>query len=110
MMVGGDADVVKRLSPIFQTLAPGPDKGWGRVGPAGSGHFVKMVHNGIEYGIMQAYAEGLDLFRHKKEFDLDLLADFEDLAVRERDSFVAAGFDGGRAIEESRRSKESKRM
>jgi 6-phosphogluconate dehydrogenase len=73
MMVGGDDAVVKRLAPIFQTLAPGPDKGWGRVGPAGSGHFVKMVHNGIEYGIMQAYAEGLDLLRHKKEFDLDLL-------------------------------------
>ena len=73
MMVGGDADVVKRLSPIFETLAPGPDKGWGRVGPAGSGHFVKMVHNGIEYGIIQAYAEGLDLLRHKKEFSLDLL-------------------------------------
>jgi 6-phosphogluconate dehydrogenase len=73
MMVGGDADLVKRLSPIFQTLAPGPDKGWGRVGPAGAGHFVKMVHNGIEYGIMQAYAEGLDLFRHKTEFGLDLL-------------------------------------
>jgi len=73
MMVGGDADVVKRLAPIFQTLAPGPDKGWGRVGPSGAGHFVKMVHNGIEYGIMQAYAEGLDLFRHKKEFQLDLL-------------------------------------
>jgi 6-phosphogluconate dehydrogenase len=73
MMVGGDADVVKRLSPIFETLAPAPDKGWGRVGPAGSGHFVKMVHNGIEYGIMQAYAEGLDLLRHKKDFGLDLL-------------------------------------
>jgi 6-phosphogluconate dehydrogenase len=73
MMIGGDTDVVKRLSPIFQTLAPGPDKGWGRVGPAGAGHFVKMVHNGIEYGIMQAYAEGLDLFRHKTEFSLDLL-------------------------------------
>ena len=73
LMVGGDAEVVKRLSPIFQTLAPAPDKGWGRVGPPGSGHFVKMVHNGIEYGIMQAYAEGLDLLRHKKEFGLDLL-------------------------------------
>jgi 6-phosphogluconate dehydrogenase len=73
MMVGGDAEVVKRLAPIFQTLAPGSDKGWGRVGPAGSGHFVKMVHNGIEYGIMQAYAEGLDLLGHKKEFSLDLL-------------------------------------
>ena len=73
MMVGGDADVVKRLSPIFETLAPGKDKGWGRVGPAGSGHFVKMVHNGIEYGIMQAYAEGLDLLGHKADFGLDLL-------------------------------------
>jgi 6-phosphogluconate dehydrogenase len=73
MMVGGDAEAVKRLAPIFQTLAPGPDKGWGRVGPAGSGHYVKMVHNGIEYGIMQAYAEGLDLLRHKQEFGLDLL-------------------------------------
>jgi 6-phosphogluconate dehydrogenase len=73
MMVGGEAEVVKRLSPIFETLAPAPNKGWGRVGPAGSGHFVKMVHNGIEYGIMQAYAEGLDLLRHKKEFSLDLL-------------------------------------
>ncbi len=73
LMVGGDAEVVKRLAPIFGTLAPAKDKGWGRVGPAGAGHFVKMVHNGIEYGIMQAYAEGLDLFRHKKEFGLDLL-------------------------------------
>jgi len=73
MMIGGDAEVVKRLAPIFQTLAPGPDKGWGRVGPTGAGHYVKMVHNGIEYGIMQAYAEGFDLFRHKKEFGLDLL-------------------------------------
>jgi 6-phosphogluconate dehydrogenase len=73
MMVGGDADVVKRLSPIFETLAPGPQKGWGRVGPPGSGHYVKMVHNGIEYAIMQAYAEGLDVLRHKTEFNLDLL-------------------------------------
>jgi len=73
MMVGGDADAVKRVAPIFQTLAPGPEKGWGRVGPTGAGHYVKMVHNGIEYAIMQAYAEGLDLFRHKTEFGLDLL-------------------------------------
>ena len=73
LMIGGDASVVDRLSPIFKTLAPAPDKGWGRVGPAGAGHFVKMVHNGIEYGIMQAYAEGFDLLRHKKEFNLDLL-------------------------------------
>jgi 6-phosphogluconate dehydrogenase len=73
MMVGGEGDVVKRLSPIFETLAPAKDKGWGRVGPAGAGHYVKMVHNGIEYGIMQAYAEGLDLLRHKTDFGLDLL-------------------------------------
>jgi len=73
LMIGGDAAVVDRLSPIFETLAPAPDKGWGRVGPAGAGHFVKMVHNGIEYGLMQAYAEGFDLLRHKKEFHLDLL-------------------------------------
>lgn len=73
MMVGGDAAVVERLSPIFKTLAPAADKGWGRVGPEGSGHFVKMVHNGIEYGMMQAYAEGLDLLRHKTDFGLDLL-------------------------------------
>jgi 6-phosphogluconate dehydrogenase len=73
LMIGGDEAVVKQWAPIFETLAPGKDKGWGRVGPPGAGHFVKMVHNGIEYGIMQAYAEGLDLFRHKKEFGLDLL-------------------------------------
>jgi 6-phosphogluconate dehydrogenase len=72
MMVGGNEDAVERLSPALKTLAPGPQKGWGHVGPVGSGHFVKMVHNGIEYGLMQAYAEGLDLLRHKHEFDLDL--------------------------------------
>ncbi len=72
MMVGGDAEPVERLRPIFEALAPAPDKGWGRVGPAGSGHFVKMVHNGIEYGLMQAYAEGLAILEAKEEFDLDL--------------------------------------
>src|SRR5208282_2481463 len=58
MMVGGDPTDVERIRPILETLAPGPTKGWGRMGPVGSGHFVKMVHNGIEYGLMQAYAEG----------------------------------------------------
>jgi len=58
MMVGGGEAVVESIKPIFETLAPGPELGWGRVGPSGAGHFVKMVHNGIEYGIMQAYAEG----------------------------------------------------
>jgi 6-phosphogluconate dehydrogenase len=72
LMVGGSASVIERLAPIFETLAPGPTEGWGHVGPNGAGHFVKMVHNGIEYGMMQAYAEGFSLMRHKTEFDLDL--------------------------------------
>ncbi|HUH55476.1 MAG TPA: decarboxylating 6-phosphogluconate dehydrogenase [Rhodanobacter sp.] len=72
MMVGGDEAVVKHLQPIFETLAPAKDAGWGRVGPVGSGHFTKMVHNGIEYGMMQAYAEGFSILEHKQEFGLDL--------------------------------------
>ncbi|MFQ5746617.1 MAG: phosphogluconate dehydrogenase (NAD(+)-dependent, decarboxylating) [Gemmatimonadota bacterium] len=72
LMVGGDPEAVERLAPILETLAPGPDRGWGRVGPSGAGHFVKMVHNGIEYGLMEAYAEGFSLLRHKEEFGLDL--------------------------------------
>jgi 6-phosphogluconate dehydrogenase len=72
MMVGGDAAVVERLRPIFETLAPNTQQGWGRVGPAGSGHFTKMIHNGIEYGMMQAYAEGFSILQHKKDFALDL--------------------------------------
>ncbi|HLW23186.1 MAG TPA: decarboxylating 6-phosphogluconate dehydrogenase [Steroidobacteraceae bacterium] len=72
MMIGGDESVVERLRPIFETLAPAPDRGWGRVGPVGAGHFTKMVHNGIEYGLMQAYAEGFSILQHKEEFKLDL--------------------------------------
>jgi 6-phosphogluconate dehydrogenase len=72
LMIGGDESVVERLRPIFETLAPAPDKGWGRVGPAGAGHFTKMIHNGIEYGLMQAYAEGFSILQHKQEFALDL--------------------------------------
>ncbi len=72
MMIGGDKDVIDRLAPLFEALAPGKDQGWGRVGPSGSGHFTKMVHNGIEYGMMQAYAEGLSILKHKQEFGLDL--------------------------------------
>ena len=72
MMVGGDKTIVQSLQPIFETLAPRPDKGWGHVGPNGAGHFVKMVHNGIEYGLMQAYAEGFDIMKTRKDFDLDL--------------------------------------
>ncbi len=72
LMVGGDSDAFSRLEPIMQTLAPAADKGYGRVGPAGAGHFVKMVHNGIEYGMMQAYAEGFEIMEAKKEFELDM--------------------------------------
>jgi 6-phosphogluconate dehydrogenase len=72
LMVGGEREVVDRLRPIFETLAPGPNKGWGHVGPSGAGHFVKMVHNGIEYGLMQAYAEGFEILKVKEQFDLDL--------------------------------------
>ena len=72
LMVGGDRDAYARLEPIFKTLAPSPTSGYGHVGPSGSGHFVKMVHNGIEYGLMQAYAEGFELMQAKTDFDLDL--------------------------------------
>jgi len=72
MMVGGESEAVDRIRPVLETLAPGPDLGWGHVGPAGSGHFVKMVHNGIEYGLMQAYAEGFEIMHAKEVFGLDL--------------------------------------
>ncbi len=72
LMIGGEREVVGRLAPLFQTLAPGPDRGWGHVGPTGAGHYVKMVHNAIEYGMMQAYAEGFELMMRKHEFNLDL--------------------------------------
>jgi 6-phosphogluconate dehydrogenase len=72
LMIGGDEAVVERLRPIFETLAPAKDQGWGRVGPVGAGHYTKMVHNGIEYGMMQAYAEGFSILQHKSEFKLDL--------------------------------------
>ena len=72
LMIGGKKEVFQRLEPIFQTLAPGEDKGYSHVGPAGAGHFVKMIHNGIEYGMMQAYAEGFEIMEAKREFGLDL--------------------------------------
>jgi 6-phosphogluconate dehydrogenase len=72
MMIGGDKDPVEHLRPIFEALAPAPDKGWGHVGPAGAGHFVKMVHNGIEYGMMQSYAEGFTILEKKEVLDLNL--------------------------------------
>lgn len=72
MMIGGEEEIVGRLRPIFETLAPAPDQGWGHVGPNGAGHFVKMVHNGVEYGLMEAYAEGFEILKAKEDFDLDL--------------------------------------
>jgi 6-phosphogluconate dehydrogenase len=72
LMIGGSEAAVERLRSIFETLAPAPDRGWGRVGPVGSGHYTKMIHNGIEYGLMQAYAEGFSILQHKSEFNLDL--------------------------------------
>jgi 6-phosphogluconate dehydrogenase len=72
LMIGGKEEAFQRLEPIFQTLAPGEDRGYSHVGPVGAGHFVKMVHNGVEYGLMQAYAEGFEIMEAKKEFNLDL--------------------------------------
>jgi 6-phosphogluconate dehydrogenase len=72
LMVGGDAAAVTRLRPVLETLAPAPDRGWGHVGPSGAGHFVKMIHNGIEYGMMQALAEGFAVMRKKEALGLDL--------------------------------------
>ena len=72
LMVGGTKEAVARVQPALETLAPAKTQGWGHVGPSGAGHFVKMIHNGIEYGMMQAFAEGFSIMRHKEEFHLDL--------------------------------------
>jgi 6-phosphogluconate dehydrogenase len=74
LMIGGDKEPVQRLTPIFETLAPAKDKGWGHVGPSGAGHFTKMIHNGIEYGLMEAYAEGFAILKAKTALNLDLHA------------------------------------
>ncbi len=72
IMAGGTDEAVNMIRPALESLAPAKDKGWGHVGPAGAGHYVKMVHNGIEYGMMQAFAEGFELLEAKKEMNLDL--------------------------------------
>src|SRR6185436_14433740 len=72
LMIGGAAAAVDRLKPVFESLAPARDRGWAHMGPSGAGHFAKMVHNGIEYGMMQSFAEGFALLEKKKEFDFDL--------------------------------------
>jgi 6-phosphogluconate dehydrogenase len=72
LMIGGQPETAERMRPVFETLAPAADKGWGHVGPHGAGHFVKMVHNGIEYGMMQSFAEGFSIMKAKKDFGLNL--------------------------------------
>jgi 6-phosphogluconate dehydrogenase len=74
LMLGGSKDAIAKVEPFAKLLAPAPDRGWIHCGPAGSGHYVKMIHNGIEYGMMQAYAEGLSMMKAKAEFGLDLAA------------------------------------
>ena len=123
LMVGGEEAAVKRMEPIFHTLAPTPDKGYSRVGPSGAGHFTKMVHNGVEYGLMQAYAEGFEMLAAKEEFNLDLpaIADTwrygsvvrswllnkaanalkEDPALESLDSYVDDSGEGRWTVEES---------
>jgi len=72
LMIGGEKPAIDLIAPALTTLASDDGKGWGHMGPIGSGHFVKMVHNGIEYGMMQAFAEGYDIMKAKDEFDLDM--------------------------------------
>jgi 6-phosphogluconate dehydrogenase len=74
LMLGGETAAIERLAPAIKVLAPGPDQGWLHCGPVGAGHFVKMIHNGIEYGMMQAYAEGFALMKARTDFHLDLAA------------------------------------
>jgi 6-phosphogluconate dehydrogenase len=103
MMVGGDDEAVKRLEPVLDDLAPGvdaaertpgregdlaqPEKGWLHCGPSGAGHFVKMVHNGIEYGLMQAYAEGLNVLEHANVGNTQQEADAETAPLRDPDHY-----------------------
>ncbi|HJQ75976.1 MAG TPA: hypothetical protein VJ948_01805 [Acidimicrobiia bacterium] len=71
MMIGGETEPVERIRPLFHTLAPSPDRGWGHVEPSGAGHFVKMIHNGIEHGLMEAHAQGFAILKGVQAFDLD---------------------------------------
>ena len=106
LMVGGDEEPVKRLEPIFTALAP--EDGYAHVGASGAGHFVKMVHNGIEYGLMQAYAEGFEIMEHS-EFDLDLRRDLRHLALRLRRPLVAARAAARRVREARQRARATSR-
>ena len=110
MMIGGDKAPVERLRPIFETLAPGKNEGWGHVGPSGAGHFVKMVHNGIEYGLMQAYAEGFSIMKAKEPLHLDLTQICAYLAEGFGGAVVAARPDGGCAGQESHAGRALRRL
>lgn len=123
LMVGGPKEAVECLAPVLRALAPAPDRGWLHCGPAGAGHFVKMVHNGIEYGLMQAYAEGFALLEAQPDFELDLAAIAEvwrhgtvirswlldltaaalaeDARLEEIESFVADSGEGRWTVEEA---------
>ena len=72
LMVGASHEVAKAAEPALKALAPTPETGWLHVGPVGSGHFTKMIHNGIEYGMMESFAEGLELLKGRKEYDIDI--------------------------------------
>ena len=72
LMVGASHEVAKAVEPALKALAPTPQTGWLHVGPIGSGHFTKMIHNGIEYGMMESFAEGLELLKGRKEYDIDI--------------------------------------
>ncbi len=103
LMIGGDDEAVGRLEPVFEALAPGlgevertsgrsgdpapEEQGWLHCGPSGAGHFVKMVHNGIEYGLMQAYAEGLNILRHANVGDTEREADAETTPLRDPERY-----------------------
>ena len=103
LMIGGDDEAVARLEPVFEALAPGigdtertagrngdpapEEQGWLHCGPSGAGHFVKMVHNGIEYGLMQAYAEGLNILRHANVGDTEREADAETTPLRDPERY-----------------------
>jgi 6-phosphogluconate dehydrogenase len=103
LMIGGDGRIVERLRPVFEALAPGvesaprtggrtgepapEEQGWLHCGPSGSGHFVKMIHNGIEYGVMQAYAEGLNILRHANAGDATREVDAETTPLRDPERY-----------------------
>ena len=97
LMLGGAREHVAAILPLVHALAPAPDRGWVHCGPSGAGHFAKMIHNGIEYGLMQAYAEGFSLLAARPDLELPLGKIARSLVSRHRDPLLAARADCGRA-------------